>query len=107
MDDANIHQGRGGDGVMFFRIRFDRKGIFAVVATLTAMLSLTLAPATRAGNAAPDPAPTGTETVLYSFGLDPISSSCTKIDDGADPKGSLTYVAATGLLFGRTSMTTS
>ena len=92
---------------MFFRIRFDRNCIFAAVATLSAVLSLTLAPVVRAGNAAPDPAPTGSETVLYSFGLDPISSSCTKIDDGADPKGSLTYVTATGLLFGRTSTTTA
>jgi uncharacterized repeat protein (TIGR03803 family) len=50
--------------------------------------------------------PTGTETVLYSFGVGPTPDKC-KINDGADPKGSLTYVAGTGLLFGRTSTTTS
>ena len=50
--------------------------------------------------------PTGTETWLYSFGVGPTPDKC-KINDGADPKGSLTYVTATGLLFGRTSTTTS
>lgn len=90
---------------MFSRIRFDRNCIFVAVAALTAVLSLTLAPATRAGNAAPDPAPTGSETVLYSFGVAG-GSTCSKTNDGADPKGSLTYVPATGLLFGTTSTTT-
>lgn len=91
---------------MFSRIRFDRNCIFAAVATLTAVLSLTLASAARADNAAPDPATTGTESVLYSFGVAGGTSCSSKINDGADPKGSLTYVAATGLLFGTTSTTT-
>ena len=50
--------------------------------------------------------PTGTETVLHSFGEGPTAGKC-KVNDGADPKGSLTFVSATGLLFGRTSTTTS
>ena len=90
---------------MFSRIRFDCKCIFAAVATLAAALALTPAPA-LAANDAPSAAPTGTESVLYSFGVGPTAGKC-KIDDGADPKGSLTYVPATGLLFGRTSTTTS
>src|ERR1019366_1691654 len=90
---------------MFSRIRFDRKCIFAAVATLTAALSLMSAPA-RADGRSPAAAPTDTESVLYSFGVGPTAGKC-KIDDGADPKGSLTYVAGTGLLFGRTSTTTS
>ena len=90
---------------MFSRIRFDRKCIFAAVATLTAALSLMSAPA-RADARSPAAAPTDTESVLYSFGVGPTAGKC-KIDDGADPKGSLTYVAGTGLLFGRTSTTTS
>jgi uncharacterized repeat protein (TIGR03803 family) len=92
---------------MFSRIRFDRKSGFGALAILTAALSLTLAPAARgAGSDVPDATPTGTETVLYSFGVGPTAGKC-KIEDGADPKGSLTYVAGTGLLFGRTSTTTS
>jgi uncharacterized repeat protein (TIGR03803 family) len=91
---------------MFSRIRFNRKSIFAAVAMLAAALSLTLAPAARARNDIPDAMPTGSETVLYSFGAGPTAGKC-KIEDGADPKGSLTYVPATGLLFGRTSTTTS
>jgi uncharacterized repeat protein (TIGR03803 family) len=91
---------------MFSRIRFDRKFIFAAVATLAAALLMTMAPAAIAQNAVPDAMPTGTETVLYSFGAGPTAGKC-KINDGADPKGSLTYVSATGLLFGRTSTTTS
>jgi uncharacterized repeat protein (TIGR03803 family) len=91
---------------MFFRIRFDRKFIFSALAILTAALSLTMAPAARAVNAVPDAMPTGTETVLYSFGVGPTPDKCNK-DDGADPAGSLTYVSATGLLFGTTSNTTS
>jgi uncharacterized repeat protein (TIGR03803 family) len=87
-------------------IRFDRKFIFAAVAIIIAALSLTPAPAARARNTVPDAMPTGTETVLYSFGEGPSAGKC-KIEDGADPKGSLTYVPATGLLFGRTSSTTS
>ena len=90
---------------MFFRIRFDSKCIFAAVATLIAALSLTSAPA-RTDDRTPAAAATGTESVLYSFGAGPTAGKC-KIDDGADPKGSLTYVAGTGLLFGRTSTTTS
>ena len=73
---------------------------------LGAALLLTMAPAARAQNDVPDAMPTGTETVLYSFGVGPTADKC-KINDGADPKGSLTYVPATGLLFGRTSTTTS
>ncbi len=91
---------------MFSRIRFNRKSIFAAVAILAAALSLTLAPAARAGNAVPEAMPTGTETVLYSFGAGPTAGKC-KIGDGAAPFGSLTYVAATGLLFGTTLTTTS
>jgi len=91
---------------MFSRIGFDRKSFFAAVATLIAALLLTLAPAARAHNDVPDAMPTGSETVLYSFGAGPTAGKC-KISDGAAPRGSLTYVAATGLLFGRTSTTTS
>src|SRR5579862_650890 len=91
---------------MFSRIRFDGKCILAVVAMLAAALSLTMAPGAIAQNAVPDAMPTGTETVLYSFGAGPTAGKC-NIQDGADPKGSLTYVSATGLLFGRTSSTTS
>lgn len=91
---------------MVSRIRFDRNFIFAAVATLTAALSLTMAPAARAVDEVPGAAATATETVLYSFGVGPTPDKC-KIKDGADPKGSLTYVPATGLLFGRTSTTTS
>ena len=68
---------------------------FSLICVLAAALSLAMAPAARA-----------TETVLYSFGVGPTPDKC-KIADGADPKGSLTYVPATGLLFGRTSTTTS
>ena len=92
---------------MFSRIRFNRNCIFA---TLTAVLSLTLASAALAGNAAPAATPTGAETVLYSFGATVTTGGTTcsaKTIDGADPKGSLTYVAATGLLFGTTSTTTA
>ena len=91
---------------MFSRIRFDRKFIFAAVATLIAALSLTMAPAARAVNAVPDAMPTGTETLLYSFGVGPTPDKC-KLMDGANPKGSLTYAPATGLLLGRTSTTTA
>jgi uncharacterized repeat protein (TIGR03803 family) len=91
---------------MFSRIRFNRKSIFAAVAILATALSLTLAPKARARNVVPDAMPTGSETVLYSFGAGPTAGKC-KIEDGADPEGSLTYVAATGLLFGTTSTTTS
>ncbi len=90
---------------MFFRIRFDSKCLFAAVATLTAALSLISAPA-RTDDCSPAATTTATESVLYSFGVGPTAGEC-KIDDGADPKGSLTYVAGTGLLFGRTSSTTS
>lgn len=91
---------------MFSRVRFDRKCILAACAILAVALSLTVAPAARAVNNVPDAMPTGTETVLYSFGVGPTPAKCNK-DDGADPKGSLTYVPATGLLFGETSSTTS
>jgi uncharacterized repeat protein (TIGR03803 family) len=91
---------------MFSRIRFERKFIFSALAILTVALSLTMAPAARAVNAVPDAMPTGSETVLYSFGVGPTADKCNK-DDGADPKGSLTYVLATGLLFGTTATTTS
>jgi len=53
---------------MFFRIGFDRKFIFGAVAALIAALALTMAPAARAVDAVPDVMPTGTETLLYSFG---------------------------------------
>jgi uncharacterized repeat protein (TIGR03803 family) len=91
---------------MFSGVRFERKSIFGALAILMATLSLTMAPAARAVNNVPDAMPTGTETVLYSFGVGPTPDKCNK-DDGADPKGSLTYVAATGLLFGTTANTTS
>jgi uncharacterized repeat protein (TIGR03803 family) len=89
---------------MFARIRFNRNFIFATIATLTVALLLTMAPAARASD---DATTGGTESLLYSFGVGPTGSTCIKAEDGADPKGSLTYVAATGLLFGRTSTTTS
>ncbi len=92
---------------MFFsRIRFDRKFVFAALAILIMALSLTMAPAAHAINNVPDAMATGTETVLHSFGEGPTAGKC-NINDGADPKGSLTYVTATGLLFGTTSTTTS
>ena len=91
---------------MFFPIRFDRKFIFGAVAILIAALSLTMAPAARAIDAVPDAMPTGTETLLYSFGVGPTAGKC-KLKDGANPRGSLTYVPATGLLFGRTPTTTA
>ncbi|MGC2304019.1 choice-of-anchor tandem repeat GloVer-containing protein [Candidatus Binatus sp.] len=91
---------------MFSRIPFDGRCILAMVAMLAVALSLTMAPAAVAQNAVPDAMPTGTETVLYSFGEGPTAGKC-KVSDGADPKGSLTFVSATGLLFGLTSTTTS
>jgi uncharacterized repeat protein (TIGR03803 family) len=92
---------------MFFsRLRFDRKFIFAALAIIATVLSLTMAPTASAINSVPDAMPTGTETVLYSFGVGPTPDKC-KINDGDDPRGSLTYVPATGLLFGTTSTTTT
>ena len=91
---------------MFFPIRFDRKFTFGAIAIVIAALSLTMAPAARAVNAVPDAMPTGTETLLYSFGVGPTPDKC-KINDGANPKGSLTYAPATGLFFGTTSTTTA
>ena len=91
---------------MYFRIRLDGKFIFAAVAMLGTALLLTMAPAAIGQNAVPDAMPTGTETVLHSFGEGPTAGKC-KVTDGADPKGSLTFVTATGLLFGRTATTTS
>src|SRR5258708_11619631 len=96
--------GRGTN--MFARVRFDRKCILATFAILAAALSLTMAPAARAVNDVPDAMPTGTETVLHSFGEGPTPGKC-KISDGANPKGSLTYVTGTRLLLGTTSTTTS
>jgi uncharacterized repeat protein (TIGR03803 family) len=90
---------------MFSRVRLDRKFIFGAVAILIAALSLTMAPAARAVDADPDAMATGTETLLYSFGVGPTPDKCKKMD-GANPVGSLTYVPATGLLFGRTGTTT-
>src|ERR1700735_2627029 len=75
---------RGVWNMFSSRIRFDRKFIFAAVATLIAAISLTMAPAARAINDVPDAMPTGTETVLYSFGEGPTAGKC-KINDGADP----------------------
>src|SRR5271165_4267941 len=92
---------------MFFRTRFDCNYVLAAMVTLTAALSLTMAPVAFAADDASAAATTVTESVLYSFGVGPTGSTCTKADDGADPKGSLTFVPATGLLFGRTSTTTS
>ena len=92
---------------MFSRIRFNRSFVFAAVAILNAALLLTLAPAARADDVVPDATLGGMETVLYSFGVGPTGTVCTSTLDGADPKGSLTYVSGTGLLFGRTSTTTS
>lgn len=92
---------------MFSRIRLDRNFGFAAAAILTAVVTLTMAPAAGAVDEVPDTGATATETVLYSFGVGPTGSICTRADDGADPKGSLTYVPGTGLLFGRTSSTTS
>jgi uncharacterized repeat protein (TIGR03803 family) len=91
---------------MFSRIRFDRKFIFTAFAIFIAALSLTMAPTARAVNSVPDAMPTGTETLLYSFGVGPTPDKC-KGKDGANPRGSLTYAPATGLLFGRTPTTTS
>jgi uncharacterized repeat protein (TIGR03803 family) len=91
---------------MFSRIRFSGKCILAVVAMLAVALLLTMAPVAIGQNAVPDAMPTGAETVLYSFGAGPTAGKC-KIQDGAEPNGSLTYVSATGLLFGGTSTTTS
>jgi len=71
----------------------------------TALL-LTMAPAAIGQNSVPDAMSTGTETVLHSFGEGPSAGKC-KINDGADPKGSLTFVPATGLMFGTTSTTTT
>ena len=80
--------------------------MFGAVAILIAALSLTMAPAARAIDAVPDAMSTGTETLLYSFGVGPTPDKC-KLMDGANPKGSLNYVPGTGLLFGRTSTTTA
>lgn len=91
---------------MFSRIRFDRKHILCTVATLIAALPLMLSTARADDANDPSLAASVTESVLYSFGEGPTAGKC-KINDGADPKGSLTYVPATGLLFGRTSTTTS
>ena len=91
---------------MFSRVRFDGKFVVAALAMLIAALSLTMAPAANARNQVPDAMPTGTETVLHSFGEGPTAGKC-NVNDGADPKGSLTFVATTGLLLGTTSTTTS
>ena len=91
---------------MFFRIRFEGKFILTAIAALGTALLLTMAPGAIAQNAVPDAMPTGTETVLHSFGEGPTAGKC-KVSDGADPKGSLTFVTGTGLLFGRTATTTS
>ncbi|HXM88892.1 MAG TPA: choice-of-anchor tandem repeat GloVer-containing protein [Candidatus Acidoferrum sp.] len=79
---------------------------FGLICTLGAVMFLALAHPARARNAVPEAMPTGAETVLYSFGAGPTAGKC-KIVDGATPQGSLTYVAATGLLFGTTSTTTA
>ena len=71
---------------MFSRVRFDRKFIFGALAIIFAAVWLTLAPGARAQNNVPDAMPTGTETVLYSFGVGPTPDKC-KINDGADPQG--------------------
>jgi uncharacterized repeat protein (TIGR03803 family) len=91
---------------MFSFILAKRTSLFAAIAIfIAAAISLTVAPAARAQSDVPAAAPlVGTDTILHSFGANSIGQ-CDEIDDGADPKGSLTYVSATGLLFGRTSST--
>jgi len=91
----------------FARLRRERNRLAAAIATLAliVILSLAMAPAARARNDQPDAMPTATETVLYSFGVGGSGSSCKSVDDGINPLGSLTYVSATGLLFGATSST--
>jgi uncharacterized repeat protein (TIGR03803 family) len=83
--------------------------MIAAITVIATGLSLTLAHRARADDTSPDATTGAIETVLYSFGVGPTGSTCVgaKLDDGADPKGSLTYVPATGLLFGRTSTTTT
>lgn len=66
------------------------------------MLALAIALAPDAARAQTSKMP---ETVIYSFGFGPGSSTCTNVVDGADPKGALTV--ASGKLFGRTSKTTA
>ena len=91
---------------MFCFNQFKRTSLFTAIAALLAATSLTLAPAASAQSSAVDAPLVGTDTILHNFGADSIGN-CDKSDDGADPKGSLTFVSATGLLFGRTSSTNS
>ena len=92
---------------MFSFIRVKRISLFARIAMLAGAVSLTMALAARAQNDVPADAPlVGTDTILHSFGANSMGQ-CDKIADGSDPKGSLTFVQATGLLFGRTSSTNS
>ncbi len=92
--------------ICFPAIRFDRKFIFARGRDSHRRAIADAGSCGARHQRRPDAMPTGTETVLYSFGVGPTAGKC-KINDGADPKGSLTYVTATGLLFGTTSTTTS
>lgn len=86
---------------MFSFIQVKRTSLSTATAALIAATCLTMAPTARAQSDAPL---VGTDTILHNFGADSMGN-CNKVDDGADPKGSLTYVSATGLLFGRTSST--
>jgi uncharacterized repeat protein (TIGR03803 family) len=86
---------------MFSFIRVERISLFVATVTLAFSISLTMAPTARAAGPL-----VSTDTILQSFGADSMGQ-CNKIIDGTDPKGSLTYVPATGLLFGRTSSTDS
>lgn len=91
---------------MSYGIRSRCNFVLASFAALAVASTLTLASSVRAQTDVPAAQPTGTETILYNFGEDS-GGNCNTFDDGAEPKGSLTYVSATGLLFGATSSTTS
>jgi uncharacterized repeat protein (TIGR03803 family) len=91
---------------MFSFIQVKRMSLPIATAALIAATWLTSAPAARAQSITVDAPLVGTDIILHSFGADSMGN-CDKVDDGTDPKGSLTYVSATGLLFGRTSSTNS
>jgi uncharacterized repeat protein (TIGR03803 family) len=91
---------------MFSFIQVKRTSLPTAAAALIAATCLTLAPAARAQSDAAVTTLVSSDTILHNFGADSMGD-CNKVDDGADPKGSLTYVSATGLLFGRTSSTNS
>ena len=91
---------------MFSFIQVKRPSLSTAIAALVAATWLTLAPAAHAQGNTVDAPLVSTDTILHNFGTDSMGN-CDKVDDGTDPKGSLTYVFATGLLFGRTSSTNS